>query len=146
LVVSTLASLAALAVEPDEILADPAQEARARKLDQELRCVVCQSQSLAESNAPLAKDMRVLLREQIAGGASNDEAVAFLVDRYGEYVLLKPRLKASTVLLWTIPATTVGLGAIIAALYLQSRRKTVEPTQLDATEQARLDDILEGRR
>lgn len=135
----------ALAVQPDEVLADAALEARARKLDQELRCVVCQSQSLAESDAPLAKDMRVLLRERITDGASDAEAVAFLVDRYGEYVLLKPRLEASTILLWTLPGVAVALGGALAFLHFRTRRLMPAVAALSADEEARISEILKDR-
>lgn len=142
---ATLTSFAALAVQPDEILPDPAEEARARKLDQELRCVVCQSQSLAESDAPLAKDMRVLLREQIAAGASDEQAVAFLVDRYGEYVLLKPQLEPSTIVLWMLPGAALIGGGAIAFFYLRARRRAPAIAALSADEEARVNEILEER-
>lgn len=138
-------AVAAHAVQPDEILADPALEARARALDTELRCVVCQSQSLAESDAPLAKDMRVLLREKIAGGASDKEAIAFLVDRYGEYVLLKPRLEARTILLWTLPALAVAIGGALAFFYFRGRRTAPVVAALSADEEARLNELLDER-
>lgn len=143
--VAVLAASSAFAVQPDEILPDPALEARARKLDQELRCVVCQSQSLAESDAPLAKDMRVLMREKIAAGASDKEAVAFLVDRYGEYVLLKPRFETGTILLWTLPGAAILIGGALAFFYFRGGR-TEPATALSADEEARLNEILEARR
>jgi cytochrome c-type biogenesis protein CcmH len=144
-IATAVASFAAYAVQPDEILPDAALEARARKLDQELRCVVCQSQSLAESDAPLAKDMRVLLREKIAAGASDKEAIAFLVDRYGEYVLLKPRLQAGTILLWTLPGAAVAIGGALAFFYLRRRRSAPTAAALSADEEAQLNKILEDR-
>ena len=114
-------SSAATAVEPDEMLADPALEARARALSAELRCMVCQNQSLDDSDAPLAKDLRVLLRERLSAGDSEEEVQQFLVARYGDFILLKPRLKPETVLLWATPAAVllVGVGAV-----LWSRRRT----------------------
>jgi cytochrome c-type biogenesis protein CcmH len=145
LLIAVFAAFGASAVQPDEILTDPAQEERARKLDQELRCVVCQSQSLAESDAPLAKDMRVLLREKIAAGASDEEAVAFLVDRYGEYVLLKPRMETKTILLWALPILAVGGGALFAFSHLRARRKAPPVAALDASEEARLKELLQER-
>lgn len=135
----------ARAVEPDEMLADAALEARAQKLDAQLRCVVCQSQSLAESNAPLAKDMRIVLRERIANGASDEDAIAFLVDRYGEYVLLKPRLEGRTVVLWTFPLLIVVAGGALAFFYLRSRRAAPAAAALDAADETRLKQILDER-
>ena len=141
-----LSFTAAHAVEPDEMLADAALEARAQKLETQLRCVVCQSQSLAESNAPLAKDMRIVLRERLASGATDKEALTFLVDRYGEYVLLKPRLEAKTLVLWTFPVLIVIAGGAIAILYLRARRKAPATPALDAADEARLKQILDERR
>src|SRR6188474_3255302 len=94
-------SAPALAVQPDEILKDPALEARARALSQELRCMVCQNQSIDDSDAPLTKDLRVLVRERLSAGDSDRQVIDFMVARYGEFVLLRPRLNAHTVLLWT---------------------------------------------
>ncbi|MEM9170774.1 MAG: cytochrome c-type biogenesis protein [Pseudomonadota bacterium] len=115
-----VASVAAAQVaNPDEALDDPALEARARALDAAFRCVVCQSQSIADSDAPLAKDMRVLIREQIAGGASDAEVRAFLLTRYGDYVLLKPRLTGGTAALWLGPALFGALGIAGAVVFLR---------------------------
>src|SRR5436853_7515286 len=101
----------ALAVQPDEILSDAVLEARARVLSKELRCMVCQNQSIDDSDAPLAKDLRVLVRERLSAGDSDSQVIDFLVARYGEFVLLKPRLSAHTALLWLAPFTVVLLGA-----------------------------------
>ncbi|MGL4322457.1 MAG: cytochrome c-type biogenesis protein [Beijerinckiaceae bacterium] len=119
----TLARIAAVflmvstahAVQPDEILKDPAQEARARALSSELRCLVCQNQSIDDSDAPLARDLRVLVRERIAAGDSNAQVKSFLVQRYGEFVLLKPPLSLSTVFLWAAPALLFVIGLIAIA-------------------------------
>ena len=100
----------ALAVTPDEMLDDPALEARARTLSAELRCMVCQNQSIDDSDAPLAHDLRVLLRERIAAGDADEEVMDFLVARYGEFILLKPRLSAQTALLWAAPVVLLVLG------------------------------------
>src|SRR6187200_42753 len=105
-------SAPALGVQPDEILKDPALEARSRALSQELRCMVCQNQSIDDSDAPLAKDLRVLVRERLVAGDSDGQVINFLVTRYGEFVLLRPRLNAHTVLLWTAPFAAVVAGAI----------------------------------
>jgi cytochrome c-type biogenesis protein CcmH len=112
---------AAFAVEPDEVLSDSALEARARALSKTLRCMVCQNQSIDDSNAPLARDFRLLLRERLKAGESDDEVREFLVSRYGEFVLLEPRLSARTVMLWALPALALALGGI--TFLLVSRRK-----------------------
>lgn len=109
----------ALAVEPDEKLADPALEARARTLTQELRCVVCQNQSVDDSDAPLAHDMRLLVRERIKAGDSDDQVRAYIVERYGRYVLLKPPFSADTALLWLGPVLLLLIAAGLSFLYVR---------------------------
>ncbi len=134
----------AFAVQPDEILPDPALEARARELSKGLRCLVCRNESIDESNADLARDMRFLLRERISGGDTDEEAVAFLVDRYGEYVLLRPTATGANLVLWIAgPAMLLGGGAI-AVTYLRRRAATPAPTgkDLSEAEKARLADLL----
>ena len=111
----------ARAVLPQEQLADPALEARARAISRELRCVVCQNQSIDDSDASLAADLRVLLRERLSAGDSDDQAKAFLVERYGSYVLLKPPLSGETLLLWLGPLLVLVLGGAGVALYLRGR-------------------------
>jgi cytochrome c-type biogenesis protein CcmH len=113
---------ASYAVQPDEIMADPAKEARARDLSRELRCMVCQNQSIDDSEAPLARDLRLLVRERIAAGDSDSEVINFLVARYGEFVLLRPRLERQTLLLWLL--TPLALAAGGAGLWLQIRRRS----------------------
>src|SRR6202158_6096320 len=108
------------AVQPDEVLSDPALETRARALSRELRCMVCQNQSIDDSSAPLARDLRLLLRERIKAGNSDDEVRDFLVSRYGEFVLLEPRLNEHTFILWTLPALGLVIGGM--ALFLALRR------------------------
>jgi cytochrome c-type biogenesis protein CcmH len=115
----------ALAVEPDERLADAVLEARAVALSKQLRCVVCQSQNIDDSDAMLARDLRLLLRERIAAGDTDEEALAFVVDRYGEFVLLKPPVRADTALLWLAPALTLLIGGGAAFMLLRSRRNPV---------------------
>ena len=112
---------AAVAVQPDEVMADPAQEARARDLSRELRCMVCQNQSIDDSEASLARDLRLLVRERIAAGDSNAQVIDYLVARYGEFVLLKPRFRPETLLLWLVPLLALGGGGV--ALWLQARRR-----------------------
>lgn len=129
----------ALAVEPDEVLADPALEARARALSAELRCMVCQNQSIDDSDAPLAKDLRLLLRERLQAGDTDDEVTRFLVARYGDFILLKPRFKRETVLLWAAPVVVLlaGIGVI-----LWSRGRGRKDAPLDAAEESALDRAL----
>jgi cytochrome c-type biogenesis protein CcmH len=133
------------AVQPDEVMADPAKEARARDLSRELRCMVCQNQSIDDSEAPLARDLRLLVRERIAAGDSDSQVIDFLVARYGEFVLLKPRVERQTLLLWAVPPLVLVLGAL--ALWMQARRRAA-PTSaqppLTADEQARLSRLMAG--
>jgi len=139
-----LASVAAAsAVEPRERLADPALESRARALSKELRCLVCQNESIDDSNADLAHDLRVLLRERIAGGDSDAQALQYLVSRYGEFVLLQPPVAPATYALWFGPPAVLALGAVGALLYLRRRRATaVEPEPLTEAERRRLARLL----
>lgn len=137
-------SAPARAVQPDEILADPALEARARALSQGLRCLVCRNESIDESNADLARDLRLLVRERLLAGDSDAEVVAYLVDRYGEYVLLNPPATGSNLILWVAgPALlVVALGG--AALYLRRRRSAAEVAAppLSEEERARVAELL----
>ena len=136
-----LAAMPAFAVNPDERLADPALEARARALSQQLRCLVCQSESIDDSNADLAHDLRVLVRDRLKAGDSDDEVLAYLRARYGDYVLLKPPVERATWLLWFGPGVVLVLvlgGVGIAAL----RRRPAVPVPLDDEERARLDALL----
>src|SRR6266699_3602279 len=112
----------AYAVQPDEIMSDPAKETRARDLSRELRCMVCQNQSIDDSEAPLARDLRLLVRERIAAGDSDAQVIDFLVARYGEFVLLKPRLKPHTLLLWLLPPLALAGGGL--ALWMHGRRRS----------------------
>ncbi len=132
----------AFAVNPDEVMADPALEARARALSAQLRCMVCQNQSIDDSNAELAKDLRVLVRERIAGGDSDDAVIAYVVSRYGEFVLLKPRFETKTLLLWGTPAVLLIAGAIAMAFAARRRNGRATGTVLTADERARLEALL----
>ncbi len=140
-------SSAAYAVQPDEIMSDPAKEARARDLSRELRCMVCQNQSIDDSEAPLARDLRLLVRERIAAGDSDAQVLDFLVARYGEFVLLKPRLEPHTFLLWLLPPLALAGGGV--ALWMHNRRRSKSATaedqssrQLTAEEEARLEQLI----
>ncbi|MCK1709056.1 MULTISPECIES: cytochrome c-type biogenesis protein [unclassified Bradyrhizobium] len=132
---------AAYAVQPDEIMSDPAKEVRARELSRELRCMVCQNQSIDDSDAPLARDLRLLVRERITAGDSNSQVLDFLVARYGEFVLLKPRFERQTLLLWLLAPLLLAGGGL--ALWLQIRRRAqsgadVPAPPLTPDEEARL--------
>src|ERR1700753_3152094 len=118
----------ARAVLPDEVMSDPAKEARARQLSQELRCMVCQNQSIDDSEAPLARDLRLLVRERIASGDSDAQVIDFLVARYGEFVLLKPRFERQTLLLWLVPPLVLFGGGLL--LWLQARRRKPGASQV----------------
>ena len=127
----------AFAVDPGEKLADPALEARARAIAAELRCLVCQNQSIDDSDAPLAKDLRLLLRERLRQGASDAEAKAYIVARYGDFVLLRPPLKLQTLLLWGAPLIALCAGGF--ALWRASRRRpAIAPSPLSEAEKAKL--------
>ena len=138
----------ALAVNPDEMLKDPALESRAREISAELRCLVCQNQSIDDSNADLAKDLRILVRERLTQGDSNEQVIDYLVDRYGEFVLLKPRFGINTLVLWLAPPIVLGLGAIAVFFALRRRRATPagEAAPLSAEEEKRLAEILSDER
>jgi len=136
----------ALALQPDEILKDSALELRARALSQELRCMVCQNQSIDDSDAPLAKDLRVLVRERLSAGDSDNQVIDFLVARYGEFVLLRPRVTAHTLLLWLAPwaALFIGGWGLIAFLRRRVRENETVPAngQLTPAEQSRVAELL----
>lgn len=143
LLVLLLASLPALAVEPDEVLADPALEARARHISEGLRCLVCQNQSIDDSEAPLAKDLRLLVRDRLKAGDSDQEIVDYVVARYGEFVLLKPRFAAHTWVLW-LATPALFLAALFTIVLAARRRGTGEGLKpLSAAEQRRLKRLLD---
>jgi len=148
-VAALLAPMPLLAVQPDEVLGDSALEARARTLSRELRCMVCQNQSIDDSDAPLARDLRILVRERLQAGDADQQVLDFLVARYGEFVLLKPRLSWHTAVLWLGPAAALLIGAIV--LLLAARRRgaagaSLAPgvdAELSPAEAARLSEILQ---
>jgi cytochrome c-type biogenesis protein CcmH len=138
----------AFAVQPDEMMRDPAQEARARALSRELRCMVCQNQSIDDSDAPLARDLRLLVRERIGAGDTDSQVMDFLVARYGAFVLLKPRFEAQTYALWLLPPLALGIGAILLLLAVRRRRLAGElrgdtdVAPLNSEEQAQLAELI----
>jgi cytochrome c-type biogenesis protein CcmH len=144
LLFALLAPSVAYAVHPDEILKDPVLEARARHLSEELRCMVCQNQSIDDSDAPLAHDLRVLVRQRLEAGDSDSQVLNFLVARYGEFVLLKPRFELHTLLLWGLPPAALALG--MTALFVMARRRkamTLQAEALTVAEQRRLSTLVE---
>ena len=140
-----LMALPALAVEPHEILEDPALEARAREISLGIRCLVCQNQTIDDSNAELARELRVLIRERLVAGDSDQQVKDFLVSRYGDFVLFTPPLKPATLLLWFGPFLLLALGAAVVFFYLrgQRRRPTAGVAALDPDERARLTRLLD---
>ena len=116
-----IAGPAAFAVEPDEILSDPVLEGRARALSAELRCLVCQNQSIDDSNAPLARDLRLLVRERLKAGDNDSQIMDYIVARYGEFVLLRPRFSAATLVLWLSPLLILGVGIWLARGVMRGR-------------------------
>jgi cytochrome c-type biogenesis protein CcmH len=138
IVIAALLTMAA-ASDPAERLPDPAQEARARHIFQEVRCLVCQNESIDDSEADLARDLRAIVRQQVAAGRTDAEVRAFLVDRYGEFVLLKPPFSIGNLALWLGPLAALLLGASMMAALL--RRRT-PPQPLDDDEEARLADLM----
>jgi cytochrome c-type biogenesis protein CcmH len=135
------------AVQPDEMLPDPVLEARARALSRDLRCMVCQNESIDDSEAPLAHDLRVLVRERLKAGDTNQQVLDFLVARYGEFVLLKPPLSLHTVALWGLPPAALLIGGLIIVLDLRRRQKVTSATEepLSSSEEARVAELLRDK-
>ena len=146
LIAVALGATPAAAVEPDEILDDPALEARARELSQELRCLVCQNESIDSSSAGLARDLRIIVRERLVAGDSDAEVKSYLVARYGDFVLLKPPVKPTTYLLWYGPVAILLVGAAGVYVFFRRRRgaapATAGPAPLSTEERSRLDRLL----
>jgi cytochrome c-type biogenesis protein CcmH len=145
--IALLTSAPSWAVQPDEVLSDPALEARARAISKELRCMVCQNESIDDSDAPLAHDLRVLVRERLKAGDSDQQIINFLVSRYGEFVLLRPPLSWHTAALWGTPPALVLLGIIMIVMVERRRRamsQQTAPLSLTPAEEARLAEILRG--
>ncbi|MBK9082562.1 MAG: cytochrome c-type biogenesis protein CcmH [Rhizobiales bacterium] len=143
LCLALLAPVSARAVQPSEVLSDPKLESRARDISADLRCMVCQNQSIDDSDAPLARDLRVLVREQIVAGKSDAEVRDYLVSRYGDFILLKPPFKLETALLWGLPALIVAAGAL-GLVAAARRRRAVAAAPLTDDERRRLERMLEG--
>jgi cytochrome c-type biogenesis protein CcmH len=140
------APIPALAVLPSEVLADPVLEARARALSQELRCLVCQNQSIDDSNAPLAADLRVLVRERLVAGDSDQTAIEFLTKRYGDYVLLRPPVRPSTWPLWFGPLAVLATAAAGIVLFFRRRTAAAGPTPLVPEDERRLARLMNDGR
>lgn len=139
-----LMALPVWAVQPDEVLSDPALEARARELSKGLRCLVCQNESIDESNADLARDLRLLVRERLVAGDSDAEVLAFLVERYGEFVLLRPTISGVNWLLWAAGPLMLILAGLGGAVYLRGRSRATPATDgLSDDEERRLRDLLD---
>lgn len=146
LLIALITSSSAWAVEPNEMLADPVLEARARAISKELRCMVCQNESIDDSQAPLAHDLRVLVRERLKAGDSDAQVMNFLVSRYGEFVLLKPPLSWHTVVLWGTPPGLLLLGMVMLVVVVRRRRTMpqIAGPALTPAEEARIAKILGG--
>lgn len=148
--VMVLAAQPAQAVQPDEVLEDPALEARARELSANLRCLVCQNQSIDDSDAPLARDLRLIVRERLVAGDSNDEVISFLVARYGDFVLLKPPVSTRTIFLWAAPFLLLIMAGLLVFRYLATassgtRAKYAQSvTPLTDEEKSKLDKVLKS--
>ena len=134
-----------MAVQPNERLADPLLEERARMLSQNIRCLVCQNQSIDDSNATLAKDLRALVREKLTAGATNDEIFDFLVDRYGDFILLNPPFKPSTYVLWYGPLIFLIVGLLMTVLIMKKSKRRASEKPLSQAERVSLSKLLEQK-
>ncbi|QIE54920.1 cytochrome c-type biogenesis protein CcmH [Pikeienuella piscinae] len=142
LALGLLAAAPAAAVQPDEMLDDPALEARARHISKDLRCLVCRNENIDDSGAGLAKDLRLLVRERISAGDSDEETVAYIVDRYGEFVLLKPRMSGGNLVIWLAGPALLLAGGVGAALFIRRQRGApAAPAGLSEEEAARLAEL-----
>ena len=136
-------SSSAWAVEPDEILPNTAQELRAREISKELRCLVCRNENIDSSNAGIAKDLRLLVRDRIIAGDDNKEVIGFITDRYGEYVLLNPRVSLSNLILWASGPLFLLLGALLSSWFIRSK-KNINPEALTEDERTRLSNLMDN--
>lgn len=137
-----LTALPAFAVQPDEVLADPALEARAREISRQLRCPVCQGESIDDSNAPISRDLRLAVRERLVEGDSDAQVIDYVVTRFGEFVLFKPRASGSGLILWLAGPAMLLAGGAIAFAATRRRARSTEAEGLSATDQARLAELL----
>ncbi|MEJ8311000.1 cytochrome c-type biogenesis protein [Agrobacterium larrymoorei] len=144
LLVLAFGAFPAFAFNPDEVLSDPALEARARNLTAQLRCMVCQNQSIDDSNAELARDLRLLVRDRLVKGDSDEAVINYVVSRYGEFVLLKPRFSTRTLALWGAPIGLLLIGGVAVFVFSRRRAAPSEGQKLTADEEARIRDLLEG--
>ncbi|WP_296036972.1 cytochrome c-type biogenesis protein [uncultured Agrobacterium sp.] len=133
----------AFAFNPDEVLSDPALETRARNLTAQLRCMVCQNQSIDDSNAELARDLRLLVRDRLVKGDSDEAVINYVVSRYGEFVLLKPRFTARTLVLWGVPIGLLLIGVVAVFVFSRRRAALAEGEKLTSDEEARIRQLLE---
>lgn len=140
-----LVAVPALAVQPDEVLDDPALEARAREISAGLRCLVCRNESIDDSNADLARDLRLLVRERVLAGDTNEEVVAYIVARYGEYVLLRPQTDGANLILWLAGPLMLIVAGGVGLVFLRRRSRAAEPAAAALTdaEKARLREIMD---
>ena len=146
LVLTLLLAVPALAVLPDEILIDPALEARARTISAQLRCLVCQNESIDDSNADLARELRLIVRERLVAGDTDEQVIQYLVDRYGEFVLLKPVFAPHTLILWTAAPLVLVVGGISIVIAARRKRAAAAPeAELTAEEQQALDELDSGK-
>jgi cytochrome c-type biogenesis protein CcmH len=135
-----------LALQPGEILKDPALEARARSISKNLRCLVCQNQSIDDSDAALAKDLRIMVRNQIVSGKSNEQIISDIVARYGDFVLLKPPINQKTLILWFSPVLILLAGGMSIYIYFRKRKSAAAETLLSDAEKEKLAEIWKGNR
>lgn len=144
LAVAACLAAPAYAVNPDEVLDDPVLEQRARDISADLKCVVCRGENIDESNAAIARDLRLLVRERLVDGDSNDQVVDFIVERYGEYVLMKPNRSGANVILWATGPALFLIAMLSGGLYLRRRARSQDGAQsLTQDEQARLKELLD---
>lgn len=143
IVIACVISIPVFGVEPDEVLSDPALEARARAISKELRCLVCQNENIDSSNATLARDLRIILRERLVAGDTDAEVIAFVVDRYGDFVLLRPPVKSYTLVLWFGPLMLLLAGVLTVMLLFRSQRTGATGEEMSEEEQAALKRLLE---
>ncbi len=136
----------ALALEPGEILKDPALEARARSISKNLRCLVCQNQSIDDSDAPLAKDLRLLVRNQIVSGKTDEKIISDIVARYGDFVLLNPPINQKTIILWLSPMLILLAGGVSLYIYFRKRKSAAAETLLSEAEKEKLAELWKGNR